>query len=108
MANPYFSFKQFNVYHDRCAMKVGIDGVLLGVWPDVGDSKHILDIGTGTGLIALMLAQRSSSLIDAIEIDKDAADQAIENIERSPWSNRIKVQEISLQNFVKTTLNGMI
>jgi tRNA1Val (adenine37-N6)-methyltransferase len=104
MANPYFSFKQFTVYHDRCAMKVGIDGVMLGVWSDVENSKQILDIGTGTGLIALMLAQRSSSFIDAIEIDKDAVGQAIENIERSPWTNRIKVQGISLQNFVKTTL----
>jgi len=103
MANPYFSFKQFTVNHDRCAMKVGIDGVLLGVWSDVGDSKHILDIGTGTGLIALMLAQRSSSLIDAIEIDKDAVEQAIENVGRSPWTNRIKVQEISLQRFAEIT-----
>jgi tRNA1Val (adenine37-N6)-methyltransferase len=85
-------------------MKVGIDGVLLGAWSDVEDSKYILDIGTGTGLIALMLAQRSHSLIDAIEVDKNAVDQAIENIENSPWSNRIKVQEISLQNFAKITL----
>lgn len=84
-------------------MKVGIDGVLLGVWPDVENSEHILDIGTGTGLIALMLAQRSSSLIEAIEIDKVAVEQAIENIERSPWTSRIKVQEISLQRFAKIT-----
>jgi tRNA1Val (adenine37-N6)-methyltransferase len=103
MANPYFSFKQFTVYHDRCAMKVGIDGVLLGAWSNVGDSKHILDIGTGTGLIALMLAQRSNSFIEAIEIDKDAVDQAMENIEHSPWTNRIKVQEISLQSYAKIT-----
>ena len=104
MANPYFSFKQFTVYHDRCAMKVGIDGVLLGAWSNVENSKHILDIGTGTGLIALMLAQRSSSIIDAIEIDSDAVEQAIENIERSPWTNRIKVHEISLQSFAEITL----
>jgi tRNA1Val (adenine37-N6)-methyltransferase len=103
MANPYFSFKQFTVYQDRCAMKVGIDGVLLGAWSDVVNTEHILDIGTGTGLIALMIAQRSNSVIDAIEIDKNAVDQAKENIECSPWSKRIHVQELSLQEFAKIT-----
>ena len=103
MANPYFSFKQFTVYHDRCAMKVGIDGVLLGAWSDVLNTEHILDIGTGSGLIALMVAQRSNSVIDAIEIEKNAVDQANENVDRSPWSGRIHIQEISLQNFAKNT-----
>ena len=59
MARPFFSFKQFTVYHDRCAMKVGTDGVLLGAWTDIAGVRRILDIGTGTGLIALMLAQLS-------------------------------------------------
>jgi len=103
MANPYFSFKQFTVYHDRCAMKVGIDGVLLGVWADTANTSHILDIGTGTGLIALMLAQRSNSFIDAIDIEADAVLQATENIDRSPWTNRIKVQKTSLQDFALAT-----
>jgi tRNA1Val (adenine37-N6)-methyltransferase len=76
MPNPYFSFKQFTVYHDQCAMKVGIDGVLLGVWAEIGSAKRILDIGTGTGLIALMLAQRSDSDVVAIDIDEHAALQA--------------------------------
>lgn len=102
MPNPYFSFKQFTVYHDRCAMKVGIDGVLLGAWANIENSKRILDIGTGTGLISLMLAQRSNALIDAIDIDSDAISQANENINKSPWSNRIQVYESSLQEFAKT------
>ncbi len=103
MANPYFSFKQFTVHHDRCAMKVGIDGVLLGVWCNVMNAGKILDIGTGTGLIALMLAQRSNSDIDAIDIDTNAALQATENVKLSPWANRIHVQEISLQDFAGKT-----
>ena len=103
MANPYFSFKQFTVYQDRCAMKVGVDGVLLGVWTNVENTNQILDIGTGTGLIALMIAQRSNSMIDTVEIDSNAVEQALENIKLSPWSDRIKVIEISLQDFAQTT-----
>ena len=103
MANPYFNFKQFTIYHDRCAMKVGIDGVLLGVWTNVENSNQILDIGTGTGLIALILAQRSEALIDAIDIDPNAVLQALENVEKSPWADRMKVKEMSLQNFAKST-----
>ena len=72
MPNPYFSFKRFTVHHDRCAMKVGTDGVLLGAWADVASSERLLDIGTGSGLIALMCAQRSNSWITAIDIDEGA------------------------------------
>lgn len=92
MPNPYFSFKQFTVYHDRCAMKVGTDGVLLGAWADVSGARDILDIGTGTGLIALMLAQRSEAHIMAVDIDEDAVKQAKENVEKSPWPGRIEVE----------------
>jgi tRNA1Val (adenine37-N6)-methyltransferase len=80
-------------------MKVGTDGVLLGAWTAINKAKDILDIGTGTGLIALMLAQRSTAIIDAIEIDRDAACQAIENIKSSPWHNRIHVYNTSLQHY---------
>jgi tRNA1Val (adenine37-N6)-methyltransferase len=103
MSNPYFSFKHFTVYQDRCAMKVGVDGVLLGVWTNVNNTDQILDIGTGTGLIALMLAQRSNSIIDAIEIDSKAVVQASENIKLSPWEKWINVTEISLQDFARSS-----
>lgn len=92
MPNPFFSFKQFTVYHDRCAMKVGTDGVLLGAWTDVEFAARILDVGSGTGLISLMLAQRSRAQITAVDIDADAVLQARENIEASPWKDRIEVK----------------
>lgn len=91
MSQPFFQFKQFTVWHDKCAMKVGTDGVLLGAWTPVESSARILDIGTGTGLVALMLAQRCSASVIALEIDETAAQQAAENITRSPWGNRIEV-----------------
>lgn len=98
MPNPYFKFKQFTVYHDRCAMKVGTDGVLLGAWANIRDSKTALDIGTGSGLIALMMAQRSNTLsINAIDIDNNAIEQTNENIKQSPFIHRISCLNSSLQ-----------
>jgi len=95
-----FTFKQFFVAHDRCAMKVGTDGVLLGAWAPVAGVKRILDVGCGSGLIALMLAQRTpdSVTIDAVELEASAAEQAQENIAASPWPRRIAVHH---QDFVR-------
>lgn len=104
MSNPYFRFKQFAIFHDRCAMKVGTDGTLLGAWTDTAGVQRILDIGTGTGLIALMLAQRSQAQIDAVEIDENACLQARENVARSPWSDRIQVYHCPIQDYATTCL----
>jgi tRNA1Val (adenine37-N6)-methyltransferase len=84
-------------------MKVGTDGVLLGAWTNPANAFNILDIGTGTGLIALMLAQKSRANIDAIEIDSDAYDQALENVRQSVWKERISVMHNSLQDFARST-----
>jgi tRNA1Val (adenine37-N6)-methyltransferase len=101
MENKRFHFKQFSVRHDRSGMKVGTDGVLLGAWADVTDTTHILDIGTGTGVIALMLAQRTSSSIrlDAVELDENASEDARENITTSPWANRVSLHSTAIQHF---------
>jgi tRNA1Val (adenine37-N6)-methyltransferase len=100
MSKP-FTFKQFTVQQDRCAMKIGTDGVLLGAWV-VLDSKpqRILDMGAGTGIIGLQLAQRSlAHTIDAIEIDDEAYEQCIENFEDSPWADRLFCYHASVQEF---------
>ena len=99
MPNNYFKFKQFTVNQDKCAMKVGTDGVLIGAWANCEKAEAVLDIGTGTGLIALMLAQRSNAHIDAIEIDKLACEQAAGNVEKSPWQSRIEIIHKSLQEY---------
>lgn len=96
-----FYFKQFKIEDNRCAMKVGTDGVLLGAWVDVAQANTVLDVGTGSGVIALMLAQRTSAeaRIDAIEVDKNSAEQALENVRQSPWGKKIIVHHSPLQGF---------
>lgn len=100
MPNPFFAFKQFTIHHDRCAMKVGTDGVLLGAWVNLSNSHRILDIGTGTGLIALMMAQRcNDGNITAIDIDTEAVSQANENIQASPWKDRVIAIQQDIRSF---------
>ena len=98
-----FQFKQFTINQDRCAMKVGTDGVLLGAWCPIDNNPFsVLDIGAGTGILALMLAQRSSAQqIDAIEIDEDAFELCVENFENSPWSDRLYCYHAGLDEFME-------
>ena len=95
-----FQFKKFSIAQDQCSMKVGTDGVLLGAWADVSDATRILDIGAGTGLIAIMLAQRNEdALVHAVEIDDAACTQAVTNMENSPFSNRLTSFPVSIQDY---------
>ena len=97
-----FTFKQFQVNQDRCAMKIGTDGVLLGAWTLlINNPYNVLDIGAGTGILSLMLAQRSNAeQIDAIEIDEDAYEQCVENFEASPWGDKLFCFHAGLDEFV--------
>lgn len=97
LVSPMFTFKSFSVRQDRCAMKVGTDGVLLGAWAHVEHCKHVLDMGTGTGLVALMVAQRSKAHIVAIDLDADAVGQAAENFSASPWADRLQALEADIR-----------
>ena len=93
-----FEFKQFRVHDELCAMKVGTDGVLIGAWADVEDVGRILDIGTGSGLIALMLAQRSAKAdILGVDVDSDAVRQAAINFNASSWSDRLSAVECDVR-----------
>lgn len=101
MPKSTFNFKQFSIDQDRCAMKTGTDGVLLGAWANIDHNPFsILDIGAGTGVLSLMLAQRSASeIIDALEIDSDAYEQCVDNFEQSPWGDRLFCYHASLDEF---------
>lgn len=103
MSEKAFQFKEFKIEQDRCAMKIGTDGVLLGAWASLEHQPDsILDIGTGTGLIALMLAQRSPALlIDALEIDENAYEQAVDNFEQSQWGDRLFCYHAAFDEFVE-------
>jgi tRNA1Val (adenine37-N6)-methyltransferase len=104
MSETTFRFRQFTIHQDKCAMKVGTDSVLLGSWVNPSYSSDILDIGTGSGIIALMLAQKSFAQIDAIDVDEDACNQARENFETSPWVDRLHVIHQPVQEYSKLSL----
>jgi tRNA1Val (adenine37-N6)-methyltransferase len=99
MANSFFSFKYFTIWQDKSVFKVGTDSVLLGACADIGSVGSILDIGSGTGLISIMLAQRCDAEITAIEPDYESFMQTCENVSQCDWHNRIKVEHTDLQNF---------
>lgn len=101
-----FQFKQFEIDQESCSMKVGTDGVLLGAWTEIKNANSILDIGTGSGLIALMLAQRSSALLHAIEIDENAWRQASQNFEKSKWNARMMAIHSPVQDYARTSRNN--
>ena len=104
MSNDYFQFRQFIVHQQRCAMKVGTDGTLLGAWAAAPSApRRILDIGTGTGLIALMMAQRfPQAEVIGLDIDADAVAQACENVSLSPFSERVTILHQDIVNFHDT------
>lgn len=108
MANTYFQFKQFRIEQNQVGMKVTTDGCFFGASISPKESGRILDIGTGTGLLALMLAQKSGASIDAIEINKDAYQQAKVNFEASDWKNRLRIFHTSLQEFQPSDLYDQI
>lgn len=99
MSNSWFRFKHFMVNQDDCAMKVGTDGVLLGAWADIPEGCRLLDIGTGTGVMALMATQRGAGSVVAIEIDGAAAAQATRNVAQSEWADRIVVINCDVAEF---------
>lgn len=106
MEKNIFRFRRFDIRQDLCAMKVGTDGVLLGAWARVGGS--VLDVGTGTGIIALMAAQRGAQSVCAIDVDADACRQASENVASSPFASAIVVENIPLQDYPASAFDAVV
>jgi len=103
--SPVFRFKQFDINDDGCSMKISTDGVLLGAWVSTSDVEKILDIGTGCGLIAMILAQRSDAVIDGIDIHEPSILMARKNGLNTPWNSKLKFYHQSLQDFAKNHKN---
>lgn len=101
MIETPFKFKKFILYHQKSTLKVGTDAILLGAWACTENTEKILEIGCGCGIITLMLAQRSNATIDAVEIDFNSTEEAKRNAKISEWKNRINIQNISFQDFIK-------
>ena len=99
MSNSFFQFKKFIIHQDLCEMKVGTDGVLLGAWAPIQPGDYVLDIGAGTGLVSLMLAQRGASKVVGVEIDSLASKQAIENVKLSPFSEFVEIVNENILHF---------
>lgn len=108
MTQTRFHFKQFSLSQEGCAMKVGTDGVLLGAWAEVPVGGALLDIGSGSGLLSLMAAQKGAGSIDAVEIDPVAASRARENVAQSPWPGRIRVTSCNIMHFTPATKYHLI
>lgn len=108
MPKNSFTFKQFTINQDRCAMKVCTDACILGASTEVENVNNILDIGTGTGLLSLMLAQRTNAQIDAVEIDEDAYQQAVMNVQVSEFAEKIEVHHRRIQDFTSTETYDLI
>lgn len=106
---PPFKFKKFSVAHSKCAMKIGVDGVLIGAWTESDNPKSILDIGTGSGLISLMMQQKfPDALITALEPNKLAHQEALDNFDTSPFPKKINLQLTDLQDFPQTNTYNII
>jgi tRNA1Val (adenine37-N6)-methyltransferase len=102
MPNNYFNFKQFTIHQDKSSFKVGTDGVLLGACADISNVGSILEIGTGTGLVSIMLAQRCTAMITTIEPDYESYLQASANVKKCNWNERIKVENTDFQSFTQS------
>jgi tRNA1Val (adenine37-N6)-methyltransferase len=107
MVESSFRFKQFTIAQDKCTMKVNTDGILLAAWSDLMDVKNVLDIGSGTGIIAIMIAQRSPIVFaTGIEIELDAFTQAKENMSNCPFSDRLLAKHIAVQDYTSEAIGG--
>jgi tRNA1Val (adenine37-N6)-methyltransferase len=108
MENTIFQFKQFAIIQKKAAMKVGTDSVLLGSFVETFHAKQVLDIGTGTGILAIMMAQKTNAKIDAVEIDENAFEEALYNAKQTKWGNKISIYHSSIQQFTSTAKYDLI